>query len=106
MEATTDSRPDTSAAAQPEATVERGEVRFTVLTPRLVRMEWSADGVFRDGRTQIVVHRALDVPPFELSEDDHLLRIDTGHLRLRYERARAASRLRTCRCAFATTAAT
>ncbi len=86
MEATTDSRPDTSAAAQPEATVERGEVRFTVLTPRLVRMEWSADGVFRDGRTQVVVHRALDVPPFELSEDDHLLRIDTGHLRLRYEK--------------------
>ncbi len=85
MEATSDNRPASGAAARPEAVIARGEVRFTVLTPRLLRLEWSATGAFRDGRTQVVVHRALDVPPFTLVEDDRFIEIDTGVLRLRYE---------------------
>ena len=34
--------------AAPEATVVCGNARFTVLTDRLVRMEWAADGKFED----------------------------------------------------------
>ncbi len=34
----------------------------------------------------MVVHRALDVPPFGLAEDDRFIEIDTGMLRLRYEK--------------------
>ncbi|MGF6710395.1 alpha-glucosidase (family GH31 glycosyl hydrolase) [Luteibacter sp. W1I16] len=86
MEATTERRRSTGAAARPEAIIERGEVRFTVLTPRLVRLEWSGDGRFRDSRTQVVVHRALEVPPFGLAEDERFIEIDTGVLRLRYEK--------------------
>ncbi|MGA7436993.1 MAG: TIM-barrel domain-containing protein [Luteibacter sp.] len=84
MEATKDLPSQAGAAAWPEATIERGPVRFTVLTPRLIRLEWSADGRFRDVRTQIVVHRALDVPPFQIDEDDTTLEVDTGLIRLRY----------------------
>ena len=34
--------------ANPAAVVTEGNARFTVLTDRLIRMEWSADGVFED----------------------------------------------------------
>jgi len=34
--------------AHPAAVVVHGDVRFTVLTPRLVRLEWSEEGVFED----------------------------------------------------------
>ncbi|QDE40873.1 DUF5110 domain-containing protein [Luteibacter pinisoli] len=84
MEATNDRQPLPGAAAWPEATIERGPARFTVLTPRLIRLEWSEDGSFRDIRTQVVVHRALDVPPFHIEEDDTTIEVDTGLLRLRY----------------------
>ncbi|WP_051943317.1 MULTISPECIES: glycoside hydrolase family 31 protein [Luteibacter] len=86
MEAKSDSRPEGGAAARPEAIIERGEVRFTVLTPRLIRMEWSADRRFRDGRTQVVVHRALDAPPFQIVEDDVAIQIETDRLQLHYEK--------------------
>ena len=86
MEATTDHRPDAGAAAHPEAVIERDGVRFSVLTPRLIRLEWSASGVFRDSRTQVVVHRGLEVPRFRIAEDEQVLTIDTGALRLRYQK--------------------
>ena len=35
-----------SPKANPQAEVVMGNARFTVLTPRLVRMEWAADGKF------------------------------------------------------------
>ena len=34
--------------ADPKAVVVEGAARFTVLTPRLIRMEWAADGNFED----------------------------------------------------------
>ena len=84
MAATNDLPSQAGNAAWPEATIERGAVRFTVLTPRLIRLEWAANGRFRDGRTQVVVHRALEVPPFHIEEDETTLQVDTGLLRLRY----------------------
>ena len=37
--------------ADPRAVVEAGNARFTVLTPQLIRMEWSEDGRFEDRAT-------------------------------------------------------
>jgi hypothetical protein len=37
-----------SPIANPAAVVTMGHVRFTVLTPQLIRMEWAADGKFED----------------------------------------------------------
>ena len=34
--------------ADPKAVVKIGNARFTILTPQLIRMEWSADGKFED----------------------------------------------------------
>ncbi|MBB3227693.1 alpha-glucosidase (family GH31 glycosyl hydrolase) [Luteibacter sp. Sphag1AF] len=78
--------PRDCALAHEGATIVRGNARFTVLTPRVIRLEWNALGVFDDERTQFAVFRALQVPPFRLDEDDTTLSIDTGTLQLRFRK--------------------
>src|SRR3954463_6613798 len=70
--------------ADPAATVVRGHARFTVLTERLVRLEWSSSGEFEDRGTFAFPNRAASVPRFEVSESGGALLIDTGALQLRY----------------------
>jgi hypothetical protein len=40
-----------------------GRARFTLLTSRLIRMEWSPDGAFEDRASLVFLHRRLPVPP-------------------------------------------
>lgn len=47
-------------AAHPEALVVAGRARFTILTPRLIRMEYAEDGVFEDRATLGGTRRTLD----------------------------------------------
>ena len=72
-------------AASPEATVIFGNARFTVLTPRLVRMEWSADGKFEDRATLGIVNRRLDVPEFEVRKTPGSVIVKTDFLTLKYK---------------------
>jgi alpha-glucosidase len=51
--------------ADPRAVVTLGHARFTVLTPELIRMEWSADGKFEDHASFVFLNRRLPVPKFE-----------------------------------------
>ena len=80
-----------SAAAQndpkaaPEAVVTCGNARFTVLTPRLVRMEWSADGVFEDRATLAIVNRKLEVPSFKTRKSGNGVVLTTDALKLTYK---------------------
>jgi len=48
--------------ADPKAVVTVGNARFTVLTPQLIRMEWSADGKFEDHASFVFLNRRLPVP--------------------------------------------
>ena len=50
--------------ADPKAVVTIGHARFTVLTPQLIRMEWSADGKFEDHASMVFINRRLPVPHF------------------------------------------
>ena len=50
--------------ADPRAVLRAGSARFTVLTPQLIRMEWSKDGKFEDHASFAFVNRALPVPQF------------------------------------------
>ena len=50
--------------ADPGAVVTVGNARFTVLTPQLIRMEWSADGKFEDHASFVFINRKLPVPKF------------------------------------------
>ncbi|PYG00255.1 protein of unknown function [Georgenia satyanarayanai] len=82
------------AAAHPAAVVQGETYRFTVLTTRLLRMEYSADGVFEDAATQLVVNRSFPVPEFTVEETDEALDIRTEHLHLSYTKGPfSASRL-------------
>ena len=52
----------------PEAAqVIEGNARFTILTDRLVRLEWAADGRFEDHATLAIVNRDLPVPDFSVT---------------------------------------
>jgi alpha-glucosidase len=51
--------------ADPKAVVTVGNARFTVLTPQLIRMEWSADGKFEDHASFVFINRRLPVPKFQ-----------------------------------------
>ena len=54
--------------SQPEtqAVVSAPNARFTVLTPRLIRLEFSTAGQFEDRASQAVWTRYQSVPPFEV----------------------------------------
>jgi alpha-glucosidase len=72
--------------ADPRAIVEFGNARFTVLTPQLIRMEWSANGKFEDRASLVFLNRRLPVPKFEKSSTDgnKTLTIATDGLKLTY----------------------
>ncbi len=71
--------------ADPAAVVVAGNARFTVLTDRLIRMEWSEDGRFEDRATLAVVNRCLPVPAFKVSQSAARTVIRTGALTLVYK---------------------
>ena len=57
----------------------RGTARFTVLSPRLLRLEYAPAGVgFEDARTLPVWNRRLPVPPFSAKTVGATTTIDTG----------------------------
>jgi hypothetical protein len=72
--------------ADPKAIVQFGNARFTVLTPQLIRMEWSASGKFEDRASLVFLNRRLPVPKFEKSSTDghDSLTIVTDALKLTY----------------------
>lgn len=68
----------------PAAVVGFGQARFTVLTPRLLRLEWSADGSFDDRPSYAFPNRRVSVPSFTHDIEDGSLRLSTADLTLRY----------------------
>ena len=67
------------------ATVQVGNARFTVLTDRLIRMEWSADGKFEDRATLAIVNRELPVPQYTKSVANGVTTIRTSAVTLVYD---------------------
>jgi len=74
--------------ADPKAVVTTGNARFTVLTPQLIRMEWSADGKFEDHASLVFINRRLPAPKFvkglQWAGKNPSLLIQTDALTLRY----------------------
>jgi alpha-glucosidase (family GH31 glycosyl hydrolase) len=81
---------DYDPVADPAAVVvsSDGLARFTVLTPRLIRMEQkgnsSAPGSFEDRSTIAMMNRKLPVPPFSQSVAAGVLTITTAALKVSY----------------------
>jgi alpha-glucosidase (family GH31 glycosyl hydrolase) len=71
--------------ADPKAVVVEGAARFTILTPRLVRMEWAAQRRFEDHASLVFVNRRLPVPDFRATRENGWLVLRTGQLTVRYK---------------------
>ena len=82
---------DMKPLARPEAIVQGDTYRFTVLTSRLIRLEYAADGRFEDRPTQTVWNRDFPVPSYRIVEDETELQIITEHVHLHYTKGPFAS---------------
>ena len=71
--------------ANPKAQVVEGNARFTVLTDRLIRLEWAADGQFEDHATLAIVNRDLPVPSYTVSRSKQSLTIKTKSITLTFK---------------------
>ena len=67
-----------------EAIVRNSTYRITILTERLVRLEYSTDGMFNNYETAIVKNRHFTLPEFTKEEDDTRLIIHTRYFNLHY----------------------
>ena len=72
--------------ANPEAIVTSGRARFTVLTPQMIRIQYSTSSKFEDRATFAVINRRLPVPQFTTREEGNYLYIETEALTLRYRK--------------------
>lgn len=76
------------AAADPRCVVQGPGYRFSVLTDRLIRMEWSDREEFVDLPTQLAVNRRFPVPEFTVTDEGGTLNLWTRSLHLSYNRER------------------
>ncbi|MBQ7031186.1 MAG: DUF5110 domain-containing protein [Bacilli bacterium] len=58
--------------------------RITVLSERLIRFEYSLDGKFYDGATELVHNRNFNPPTIKAEQDDKYLVITTKYFMLQY----------------------
>jgi alpha-glucosidase (family GH31 glycosyl hydrolase) len=71
-------------SANPDAVVTARNVRFTVLTDRLIRLEYSQDAHFEDRPSQAFWHREQPVPKFKKTVTYQSVEIETDFLHLKY----------------------
>ncbi len=58
--------------------------RFTILTERLIRLEYNSNGIFNDYATELVSFRNFDRVNFTKKEDSNFLEIETSYFKLVY----------------------
>ena len=77
-------RLDFAPVAADGAIVRGPNVRFTVLTSRLLRLEYDPDDSFEDRPSQLVWYREQPVPAFEVQRTAEQIDVITEHVHLRY----------------------
>ena len=70
--------------AHPSAVIQLGNARFTVLTPEMIRIQYSDRQLFEDRATFGVINRRLPVPLFTTFQNDSIFVIKTNKLVLKY----------------------
>lgn len=76
---------DFQSKAKPDAVVQFGPVRFTILTSKLIRLEYDPTEKFEDRPSQVFWHRNLPTPKYTKSINDSDISIETDHLLLKYQ---------------------
>ena len=60
--------------------------RITVLSERLIRLEYSPDGKFVDQKTELAINRDFPVVEFNIQQDSQFLQITTSYFQLVYKK--------------------
>ena len=71
--------------ADPAAVITSGRARFTVLTDRMIRIQYSVSEKFEDRATFAVINRRLPLVDYRTREEGGYLYIETSALTLRYK---------------------
>ena len=74
-----DAEPSYNPRPNPDSVVTAGQARFTVLTSRLIRMEW---GQTVDSATLTFLNRYLPTPSFQQYNEEKWKVIETNDLRV------------------------
>lgn len=81
---------DYEKAKTNEGCIIQGEkYRISILTERLIRLEYSEVGVFEDRPTKLIWHRDFSVPQFEVKDDEKYLEISTKYFKLFYSKEKS-----------------
>ena len=78
-------RPNTTPFPDPGQVLVGPTWRITILTERLLRLEWSDDGRFEDRPTQVVWNREFPPVPYEVAHDGEGLQLSTRGLHLTWD---------------------
>ena len=73
-----------SLTSKESAMIRSSTYRITVLSERLVRLEYSDNGVFNNYETAIVKNRCFEVPEYIKHEDESIIKIETRYFTLTY----------------------
>ncbi len=74
----------TASKANPKCVFTGEKYRITVLTERLVRLEYQPEGHFVDAPTELIWYRNFEAPEFSVREDHRYLEIKTKYFKLTY----------------------
>ncbi len=77
--------PTPTPQANPAAVILEGNARFTILTSRLIRLEFDPNKNFENHASQVFFYRDQPVPFFNTWKQDGWLHIETDHLDLRFK---------------------
>ena len=69
-----------------ENVIQGDRFRFTFLTERLIRLEYSSSGKFEDRISQRVIFRKFPKVKFTMTQTDTLLQVVTSYFTLNYDK--------------------
>lgn len=73
-------------SADPANLIQGRKYRLTILTPSLVRMEYSEQGIFENRASQSVFYRDFEPVEYTVCHDGDLLKIETEKLQITYKK--------------------
>lgn len=83
--------------ANDECIIKGNNYRFTVLTERLIRIEYSENANFVDEPTTLVVNRNFPKPNFNVKQDKNYLEISTSYFKLYYTKNKKLNNIKNLR---------
>lgn len=70
----------------PESVIKGDKYRITVLTERLVRLEYNENGMFVDNPTKLIWYRNFEKPKFRFDQTSEYIKITTKYFELIYRK--------------------